>query len=289
MTSIVRFEAEEGTVSPAMLDAYRRDGFLIIDRFIPEETCRALVTRAEALIEAFDPSESRTVFDTSAQTHGADDYFRKSGDKIRFFYEPEAIDASGMLKVPKSRAINKIGHALHDLDPAFAALSRRTALRRLAFGIGLADPLLIQSMLILKQPRIGEEVGWHQDATYLYTEPLSATGFWIALEDARRDNGCLKAIPGGHRGPLRQRYRDRSGRLVLEELDPTPWPSTEAVEIEAPRGTLIVLHGLLPHASGANRTSRSRYAFALHAVERGAHYPAENWLQRSAMPARGFD
>ena len=50
-----------------------------------------------------------------------------------------------------------------------------------------------------------------------------------------------------------------------------------------------VLHGLLPHRSGANLSSRSRHAYSLHVIESGAHYPADNWLQRPAtMPLRGF-
>lgn len=40
----------------------------------------------------------------------------------------------------------------------------------------------------------------HQDATFLYTEPLGRVmGLWIALEDATVDNGCLWFIPGSHK------------------------------------------------------------------------------------------
>lgn len=39
----------------------------------------------------------------------------------------------------------------------------------------------------------------HQDATFLYTEPLGRVlGVWIALEDATLENGCLWFIPGSH-------------------------------------------------------------------------------------------
>ena len=68
-------------------------------------------------------------------------------------------------------ALNKIGHALHDLDPVFDRISRQPRLAALARALGLAQPLLLQSMYLFKQPQIGGEVGWHQDATYLHTRP----------------------------------------------------------------------------------------------------------------------
>ena len=54
-------------------------------------------------------------------------------------------------------------------------------------------------MYIFKQPNIGGEVTCHQDSTFLYTEPIDIVGLWFALEDATIENGCLWAIPGGHR------------------------------------------------------------------------------------------
>lgn len=45
----------------------------------------------------------------------------------------------------------------------------------------------------------------HQDATYLYTEPSSAVGFWIPLDDATLENGCLKFIKGSHNGGVHRR------------------------------------------------------------------------------------
>jgi phytanoyl-CoA hydroxylase len=53
-------------------------------------------------------------------------------------------------------------------------------------------------------------------------------------------------------------------------------------------GTLVIMHGLLPHASGRNATERSRHAYIVHAVDGAARYSPRNWLQRDAVPARGF-
>ena len=65
--------------------------------------------------------------------------------------------------------------------------------------------------------------------------------------------------------------------------------SGEAVPLEAPKGSLILLHGRLPHRSSANISDKSRYAYTLHTVDASAHYPADNWLQRrDDLPLRTF-
>jgi phytanoyl-CoA hydroxylase len=61
------------------------------------------------------------------------------------------------------------------------------------------------------------------------------------------------------------------------------------VPLEVEKGTLIVLHPLLPHLSRENRSAKSRQAYTLHIIDGSAHYPTTNWLQRSAdIPLRGF-
>ncbi len=279
-----------GRLTAEMREAYARDGFLVLEDMIAAADCDALMARAEELVEAFDPGEVASIFSTRGQVHGRDDYFLASGDKIRFFFEEEAFDAAGNLRQDKRLSINKIGHAQHDLDPVFARFSRLPQLAALAGDLELAEPLLLQSMYIFKQPRIGGEVGWHQDSTFLFTEPLSVTGLWFALEDATLENGCLWALPGGHAGPLRERWRRTGNKLVMEQLDATPWDESGAVPLEVPKGSLVVLHGKLPHGSAPNRSARSRHAYTLHLIDGACRYAEENWLQRGpGMPLRGFE
>jgi phytanoyl-CoA hydroxylase len=236
------------------------------------------------------PGFASAVFSSRDRAQLAERALVESADQVRCFFEEEAFDADGHLAVPKAQAINKIGHALHDRDPVFERFSRDPRLAALVADLGVAEPRLVQSMLIFKQPRIGGEVVWHQDASFLITEPASVIGLWFALEDATLDNGCLWVAPGGHRGPLRERYVRTDGGFVTERLDATPWPSGDATRaLEVPAGTLVVFDGHLPHASAPNRSERSRLAYTLHVVDGSAAWSPLNWLQRAADdPPRGF-
>jgi len=276
-------------MTPEQLAQYQRDGFLVLENFVGSEACDRLRARAETLVQGFEPQDI-SIFSTQEQTRTSDDYFLGSGDKIRFFFEEKAFLQDGSLKQSKEQSINKIGHALHDLDPVFAEFSRTDELRQLATDVGLANPLLIQSMYIFKQPHIGGEVSCHQDATFLYTEPLRMFGLWFALEDATIENGCLWAIPGGHTLGLKSRFvRAAEGGTRFEVLDESPWPEENLVPLEVGKGSLIVLHALLPHLSRENRSPKSRHAYTLHLIDASVNYPSENWLQRPPeMPLRGF-
>jgi phytanoyl-CoA hydroxylase len=267
------------------IDAYARDGYLVLPGFSSAVELAEVRERAQAIVEAFEPGEQAGVFSTREPARLADAALIASADQVHCFFEEEAFDAEGRLQVPKSLAINKIGHALHDLDPVFDRFSHGPALAALAADLGLAEPQVWQSQVIFKQPEIGGEVRWHQDASFFVTTPLSVTTFWFALEDAALDNGCLWVEPGGHRGPLREVFVRKGDQLRLEPRDPTPWPagSARAVPLPVPAGTLVVFHGLLPHYSASNRSARSRMAYTLHVTDGRCAYSPANWLQRSGV------
>ena len=277
-------------ITPELAAQYVRDGFLILKDFAAHFACDNLRERAGKLVHEFDPQGIATIFSTHEQNRLANDYFLQSAGKIHFFFEEDAFLPGGTLKQSKERSINKIGHALHDLDQVFDKFSRMPQLQQLAADLGLATPLLLQSMYIFKQPRIGGEVGFHQDSTFLYTEPQNIVGLWFALEDATLENGCLWAIPGGHRLGLKQRWRRGADGMYFETYNSEPWPEDQLVSLEVTKGSLILLHGLLPHKSLANRSSKSRHAYTLHLIDANSHYAPDNWLQRPAdMPLRSFE
>ena len=278
-------------LSQVEIEFFEQNGYLVLEDFVSKDACEALSHRATEIVDAFDPSESVSIFTTNEQTRHSDRYFLESGDKIRCFFEEEAFAENGELRQSKSKSINKIGHAMHDLDPVFEQFSRTQELAQISKEVGFKDPRILQSMFIFKQPHIGGEVACHQDATFLHTEPMSVKGFWFALEDATQDNGCMWAIPGGHKSQVKSRFsRSKNGKgTEMEIFDDTPWETSKLLPLEVKAGTLVVLHALLPHMSYANRSANTRHAYTMHIIEGTADYPEWNWLQRPPeMPLRGF-
>jgi len=274
------------------ISSFRTDGFLVVPDFVPAERCLALRERAMQLAKQHVPSpEEATIFTADGKPqHASDDYFLSSGEQIRCFFEKDAFDANGRLRSEAHLSLNKLGHAMHDLDPVFDSFSRTPELAAIAHDIGMSDPLLLQSMYIFKQAHIGGEVTCHTDHTYLWTEPRSVVGFWFAIDDATKENGCMWAVPGGHKLPVRSRSRLNDSRTttVTDVLDPEPYPLDNLVCLEAKRGTLVLLDGAVPHLSAANTSDKPRHAYTIHAIDGAANYLDDNWLQRPSLPLRGF-
>lgn len=272
--------------------AFHNDGFLVVPNFVAADRCLALRERAMQLAKLHVPSpEQATVFTADGKPqHASDDYFLSSGESIRCFFEKDAFDERGRLRAEPHLSLNKLGHAMHDLDPVFDSFSRTPELAAVAADIGMRDPLLLQSMYIFKQAHIGGEVTCHTDHTYLWTEPRSVVGFWFAIDDATRENGCMWAVPGGHRLPVRTRSRLNETRntTVTDVLDPEPYPLDNLACLEAKRGTLVLLDGAVPHLSAANTSDKPRHAYTIHAIDGATRYLDDNWLQRPTLPMRGF-
>lgn len=291
-------DATQGVATPEQ-DAFWRDGYVVLRGFSSRSECEGMLSRMSALIDEWEPTaehEKLSVFRTDSEQEGAqgsDDYFLSSADKVRFFLEPGAADeATGALRpgIQKATALNKVGHALHELIPEFREYAQSSKVQNLVRALGLRSPDLVQSMYIFKQPRIGALVTPHQDSCFLRTEPLSCVGLWLALERADESNGCLWARPGSHVEPLRRHFaRDLpvslnpgglpgAGKMSFvwmpgsESAEASKWegglPAGVAgpadlgfVPVIAEAGDLVVIHGQVecgPHMPLQARTRKTR-------------------------------
>jgi len=266
---------------------FQTEGFLVLENVFSPPDIESVRRAALSIVNDFDATRHRSVFTTKDRDEGRDEYFLQSAESVHCFLEEGALDENGGLNRPKALAINKIGHAMHDLVPEFTAFCRLPVIGHVLRDIGYHKPVLWQTMYIFKQPGIGGEVRWHQDASYLHSANPGVTGIWVAIENATRENGCLWMQPGQHHSPLREIYEmdwsQRTGELIT--LDDTPWSTEDAIPVEVAAGSAVLFHDHMPHYSSQNPSSRSRHAFTMHVAESGAAWSPKNWLQRPTLGA----
>ncbi|XP_076352032.1 phytanoyl-CoA dioxygenase domain-containing protein 1-like isoform X1 [Tachypleus tridentatus] len=270
-------------VSSEEIDRFREDGYVILHNFLSEEEIESMKEECKNLVEKLIPSEQHDTFSTEPDQHfKRNEYFLTSGDKVRYFFEDDALNSKGELIMPKNKCLNKIGHALHWWCPAFKKITFSRKVRDVISSLGYEEPIVVQSMYIFKHPEIGSVVVPHQDSTFLHTSPPTAVGLWFPLEDVTIDNGCLWFIPGSHKGPLYCRFKrnpEKEGPLLFLE-GKIEFEESQFVPCPVKKGSCVVIHGLVIHKSGKNITSNSRPAYTFHVVEqKNTTYSSENWLQ----------
>ena len=143
----------------------------------------------------------------------------------------------------------------------------------------------------------------HRDSEFLYTDPPSAVGFWIALQDATVGNGTLGMYKGSHLGRNGGGIKRRFVRAAAggTEFVPNDGPTVpkgmeeadgevnedefELLDVKA--GDLVLIHGNVLHKSEKNTSPNSRFAYTFHVIEGGEEwdYDKRNWLQ---PPENGF-
>jgi len=269
-----------------VVEKFEQDGFAIVEDFLLPHEIEELKQAGNDLCYEAQSEEEHRVFDgiQSSNFQSRDRYFIDSGDKVRYFYELSALNQKGELIVDPAIALNKVGHALHTERDVFKKFTFSYRVRELCFQLGFKRPVIPQSMYIYKNPGVGGEVKSHQDATYLYTEPPSAVGFWLALDDATPFNGCLQFIRGSHKNGVHRRYvrnpDDKSEELLVYDRPAPIYPMSNFIAAPVKKGSLVLIHSLVVHRSENNRSDESRHAYTFHVVEtQNCEYSKDNWLQ----------
>lgn len=127
-----------------------------------------------------------------------------------------------------------------------------------------------------KPPLHGAPTDWHQDNAYFELEPASAgVGFWLALDAATRDNGCMWVVPGSQNRPVEHTADENTDHLlhaVVEDADTLP--------IELPAGGAMLFDFATLHTTKANTTNTNRRALAMHFNRTSAPSRRPMWSER---------
>lgn len=129
--------------------------------------------------------------------------------------------------------------------------------------------------------------GWHQDTAYADVRPIVVI-VALALSPCRAVNGCIRGIPGSHRGPLLP-HREAFGTSSLlsrEQYIDAPIDETKAVDFELDTGEIALFNNAICHSSNPNFGTDRRIIYLLEMIPTYAyqHEPRE-----SAALVRGVD
>jgi hypothetical protein len=126
------------------------------------------------------------------------------------------------------------------------------------------DVIAWGSHFFCKLPGDGKAVAWHQDASYWPLSPSKAVTVWLAIDDADRDNACMRFLAGSHHhGHLTFRASDPNEHNVLNQTIDNPEQYGTPVDVVLKAGEVSLHSDLLLHGSEANRSTRRRCGLTL--------------------------
>jgi Phytanoyl-CoA dioxygenase (PhyH) len=218
----------------------------------------------------------------------------RAADRVR-----EQFDA---LEAAEGRERAQIGLLDRHLDQPFVweLASHPTILDYVSVVLG-PDVMLLATHFFCKYPAPAETggqperfVAWHQDVTYWGLEPPLAVTAWYAVDDSDAENGCMRAIPGTHRGGIREHgTAERAGNLlsINQEVPVTAEEEARAIDLPLRAGEISLHHGMLIHGSNPNRSRRRRCGLTIRYVPPVVRQVALNSQGRryAALLVRGKD
>jgi non-heme Fe2+,alpha-ketoglutarate-dependent halogenase len=131
-------------------------------------------------------------------------------------------------------------------------------------------------------------ISWHQDSTYWGLEPHDVITAWVAFTRSDLVSGCMKVMPGTHRGDQLAHvdtfHKDNllsRGQEIAVDVDPS-----KAVPILLEPGEMSLHHIKLVHGSEPNRSNDRRIGFAIRYIPT---YVKQVKVRDSATLVRGVD
>lgn len=116
----------------------------------------------------------------------------------------------------------------------------------------------LSAKAVLKDRRITFASPWHLDWYYWYGAPKIS--IWIALDDARPENGCLRMIPGSHLVDFENRYDEREDSFN-NHIDDAQLAGMSDRTLSVQRGDVVFFSDRTAHSSHLNTSGKDRFSF----------------------------
>jgi phytanoyl-CoA hydroxylase len=231
--------------TPAELEQFDRDGFVIARGFAPNATCEAMKAAAlRHLAEEIQPLEYEV--------------------QLRYPGAPESLDAPGGRTVRR-----ELQACARDVLYRDWATSPELAGRlKQLLGPSLELSQAHHNCIMTKNPAFSSATGWHQDIRYWSFQKPELVSVWLALGPEHEENGCLWLVPGSHRMEFRPEQFD-GDRFFRTDLEENRGIARVKVAAELDEGDVLFFHCRLLHAAGKNRTALTKFAavFTYHATD----------------------
>lgn len=211
-------------LSQRQVDFYRENGFCVVDGIFDA----GLIEKARAVVDGLLASADLT---------GVAEAEPEDGSKARRIW------------APTSR------------DELFAGIAEDTRLLDAVGQLIGPDIVLQYSKLNVKPPRVGSVVEWHQDFSYYPHTNTDLVAALIYLDDATRENACLRVVAGSHRHGLFK--HESEGHFVGKVSSPADagLDDSAIVDCEGSAGSVVFIHPLLLHSSEKNLSDLYRRVF----------------------------
>jgi hypothetical protein len=220
---------------------WENDGFFFLRHFAPPAQLDAMVGCIVDLVRADD-----------------------AGDSITPAYIQQEKRLEGKVDRPEDR-LSKL-FRVHREHAVFREIIEDPRLLEIACELLGPDVDCFLSQFIAKHPgAMGQP--WHQDAFYFPFDRGPQVGLWLAVTEARIDNGPLWVVPGSHLDPVHAVVADERPEANFGYVEIVDRDTSDEVTVLMEPGDLLVFHSHLMHRSTDNDSSSSRMAMVYHLAD----------------------
>ena len=163
------------------------------------------------------------------------------------------------------------------MDPCFLEFARDETILNMVGQVLGNNFALWNSSFFAKPAQVGTRTPWHQDGEYWAMRPLATCTVWMAIDDATPENGCLRFIPGSHKGKRVRKHRinNAPGLALNQELTQDEFEESEGVDLVLEAGQMSLHDVYLVHGSEPNRSDHPRRGMTLRFMPTSSYYDRE--------------